>query len=147
MNQYLLPTDKIFDNLFISFEDSSLKVDINNIKYDSLPFITRNTLELIIGSNVSILLNFKIENNKLYIRTNLLGITDSIIQNIPGITSLILFFCPSLEKIKGLSYESTFDLIYDLDTILIKDNKLTEIIKFESLTTINNLLILNFSTR
>ena len=135
VNQYLLPKDKIFDNLFLSFEDDSLRVDINNVK---CPFL----IELILGSNISILITFKIIMNKLYIRTNLLGIAPTIIQNIPGITSLVLLFCPSLEKIKGLSFESTFDLVYDLHSI---DS--LKIFNFESLTTTNNQLTLNLSAK
>jgi hypothetical protein len=144
--RYISNTNKPFDNLFISFVDDKIRIDINNINYDSLSFITRNTLSLVIGSNISILIDLKIINNELFIRTDILGVVPSVIQNIPGITSLILLFIPELENIEGLSFESTFDMIYNLETILIKDNKLTEIIKFESIETKNN-LTLNFSSK
>jgi len=75
-------------------------------------------------------LEFKIKNNKLNIRIDLYGALMSVIQNMPLLDNIILFFCPSLKKIKGIKIidlkEIEIDLNVFCDFIKVNDIRFSE---------------------
>ena len=65
--------------------------------------------------NAEMDLQFKVNGSKLNVTIDLYGVMLTVIQNLPLLDNIVLFFCPSLKKIKGLKIISLEEIEVDVD--------------------------------
>ena len=153
---------EIFRTLKATHEKDHIHMKISGINYDhisggvDIPFFGRlHPLQPLVGDSLEGDLFLSLNGRYLQGKIDLHGLGPSLIQNIPGIDSIVFLFAPHLKKIGALRIHGPYDFDFDLSSLKIPDgNKgemdVTELIEFHSIkvgNTNSEMLIVGFSVK
>ena len=153
---------EVFRTLKATHEDDHIHLKFSGMNYDAIPggmnipSVGRvHPLQTLVGDSIEGDLSLRLDGRHLKGKIDLHGLGPAILQNIPGIDSIVFLFAPHLKEIGAFRIHGPCDFDFDLSSLEVPDGKggemaVTELVELHSIevgTTDREMLIVSFSVK